>query len=664
MKLIRKKLRNKIVFAMVPFIILAYFMVFMFIYGEAKSVVEENMIKQIQISEESINNEMHAELNEIIGLMTNVKTSVEKSCSNTKEIESYILSIADAYLDVIPNGIYCGLEDGTYIDKLWTPGDDWVMKERPWYTEGLKADQVTFGEMYVDADSGEYIISIYANIKNASGDVIGVISADMPLNSLKKTLEKQQICLSGYSFAVDQYTSSVIGNRVNEDWNGKPINEIDSVILDKMVEIQEKEGYGTVEKAGGFYVSADKITDTNFVVVTVVPESDIAAGTSGIRNKFLATMILGIVTQVLVICIILFNLMKPIPKIDEAINKIKDLDLTTKCEVKSVDELGNIGENMNQLDEKLKQTIGRIRNDVVNMEHHSDLNMEIAEHLQKAADVQLKSMQNLTCTLDELNNGIHVIAEGAEGLTCNVAETTAASAMVEEKIHLAVSLVGDGKIQMGQMSKTMEDISDISEEVKNSVGDVAKGIEGINNMVQVIQDIADQTNLLALNASIEAARAGESGKGFAVVADEIRQLAESCTSSVVDIVNVTKEMEALIETLSQKTETSMEAVHTGVRSVGKTSQVFERINSDVKEINQVMGTVNEAILNINGVITDMAASVQEQTASTQVISETYDQVMNLSEEFSKDGEKVVSSSRELKSAITEVSEEIQKFKVE
>ena len=203
MKHVRKKLRNKIVFAMVPFIILSYFMVFMFTYGEAESVVEENMIKQIQISEESINNEMHAELNEIIGLMTNIQTSVEKSCSNTKEIEKYILSVADAYLDVIPNGIYCGLEDGTYIDKLWTPGDDWVMKERPWYTEGLKADEVTFGEMYVDADTGEYIISIYANIKNTSGEVIGVVSADMPLNSLKKTLEKQQICQSGYSFAVD-----------------------------------------------------------------------------------------------------------------------------------------------------------------------------------------------------------------------------------------------------------------------------------------------------------------------------------------------------------------------------------------------------------------------------------------------------------------------------
>lgn len=204
MKFIKKSLKNKILFTMVPFVILAYLLVFIFTYGEGKNVVEENFINEIELSQENVNNQMHAELNQVIGLVKNIQTSVEKSCKTSEDIEKYVLSIADAYLDIIPNGIYCGLEDGTYIDKMWTPGDDWVMKERPWYTEGLKADEVTFGECYLDAESGEYIISIYANIKNDSGKVIGVISADMPLTTLKDALEKQDIGVSGYAFAIDE----------------------------------------------------------------------------------------------------------------------------------------------------------------------------------------------------------------------------------------------------------------------------------------------------------------------------------------------------------------------------------------------------------------------------------------------------------------------------
>ena len=144
MKKVRSSLKNKIVMTMVPFVILTYFLVFIFTYGESKSVVEDNFISEIEMAQENVGNQMQADLNQVIGLVKNIQTSTEKSCTTSEEIKEYILSIADAYLDIIPNGIYCGLEDGTYIDKLWTPGSDWVMKERPWYTEGLKAVIGTF----------------------------------------------------------------------------------------------------------------------------------------------------------------------------------------------------------------------------------------------------------------------------------------------------------------------------------------------------------------------------------------------------------------------------------------------------------------------------------------------------------------------------------------
>ena len=664
MKKVRSSLKNKIVMTMVPFVILTYFLVFIFTYGESKSVVEDNFISEIEMAQENVGNQMQADLNQVIGLVKNIQTSTEKSCTTSEEIEEYILSIADAYLDIIPNGIYCGLEDGTYIDKLWTPGSDWVMKERPWYTEGLKADEVTFGECYLDADSGEYIISIYANIKNSSNKVIGVISADLPLTTLKDALEAQQIGVSGYAFAIDETTGLILGNREQEDWNGQTVDDVDDIIIDTVKDITANETYGEVTSAGKYFISANKIPNTNFVTVVVVPMQDVTTRAAGIKNASFITMAVGIVIQVIVILVVLTLLMRPVPKIDKAINQIKDLDFTTACAVKSSDELGRIGKNMNQLDEKLKETMKKIRSDVKRMDVQTDTNMEVAAHLQESAENQLESMHNLTDTLDGLNQGIHVIAEGTDGLTMNVYDTTQASEQVNEKIHGAVSLVRDGKLQVSYMNETMESISGVSVELQEAVGNVSEGIEGINNMVQVIQDIADQTNLLALNASIEAARAGEAGKGFAVVAEEIRKLAEECGNSAVDIVSVTSKMGDLIGVVTEKTSQSIEKVNTGVENVSNTSDVFEQINQSVTEISNLMDTVNEAIGNISNVITDMAASVEEQTASTQVISETYRSVMDISEEFSKDGDKVVEAGQELKRIVVEITEEIAKFKVD
>ena len=664
MKKVRSSLKNKIVMTMVPFVILTYFLVFIFTYGESKSVVEDNFISEIEMAQENVGNQMQADLNQVIGLVKNIQTSTEKSCTTSEEIEEYILSIADAYLDIIPNGMYCGLEDGTYIDKLWTPGSDWVMKERPWYTEGLKADEVTFGECYLDADSGEYIISIYANIKNSSNKVIGVISADLPLTTLKDALEAQQIGVSGYAFAIDETTGLILGNREQEDWNGQTVDDVDDIIIDTVKDITANETYGEVTSAGKYFISANKIPNTNFVTVVVVPKQDVTTRAAGIKNASFITMAVGIVIQVIVILVVLTLLMRPVPKIDKAINQIKDLDFTTACAVKSSDELGRIGKNMNQLDEKLKETMKKIRSDVKRMDVQTDTNMEVAAHLQESAENQLESMHSLTDTLDGLNQGIHVIAEGTDGLTMNVYDTTQASEQVNEKIHGAVSLVRDGKLQVSYMNETMESISGVSVELQEAVGNVSEGIEGINNMVQVIQDIADQTNLLALNASIEAARAGEAGKGFAVVAEEIRKLAEECGNSAVDIVSVTSKMGDLIGVVTEKTSQSIEKVNTGVENVSNTSDVFEQINQSVTEISNLMDTVNEAIGNISNVITDMAASVEEQTASTQVISETYRSVMDISEEFSKDGDKVVEAGQELKRIVVEITEEIAKFKVD
>lgn len=664
MKKVRSSLKNKIVMTMVPFVILTYFLVFIFTYGESKNVVEDNFISEIEMAQENVGNQMQADLNQVIGLVKNIQTSTEKSCTTSKEIEEYILSIADAYLDIIPNGIYCGLEDGTYIDKLWTPGSDWVMKERPWYTEGLKADEVTFGECYLDADSGEYIISIYANIKNSSNKVIGVISVDLPLTTLKDALEAQQIGVSGYAFAIDETTGLILGNREQEDWNGQTVDDVDDIIIDTVKDITANGTYGEVTGAGKYFISANKIPNTNFVTVVVVPKQDVTTRAAGIKNASFITMAVGIVIQVIVILVVLTLLMRPVPKIDKAINQIKDLDFTTACAVKSSDELGRIGKNMNQLDEKLKETMKKIRSDVKRMDVQTDTNMEVAAHLQESAENQLESMHNLTDTLDGLNQGIHVIAEGTDGLTMNVYDTTQASEQVNEKIHGAVSLVRNGKLQVGYMNETMESISGVSVELQEAVGNVSEGIEGINNMVQVIQDIADQTNLLALNASIEAARAGEAGKGFAVVAEEIRKLAEECGNSAVDIVSVTSKMGDLIGVVTEKTSQSIEKVNTGVENVSNTSDVFEQINQSVTEISNLMDTVNAAIGNISNVITDMAASVEEQTASTQVISETYRSVMDISEEFSKDGDKVVEAGQELKRIVVEITEEIAKFKVD
>lgn len=190
------------------------------------------------------------------------------------------------------------------------------------------------------------------------------------------------------------------------------------------------------------------------------------------------------------------------------------------------------------------------------------------------------------------------------------------------------------------------------------------GLNGINTMVNVIQDIAEQTNLLSLNASIEAARAGESGKGFAVVADEIRTLAESCSSSVTDIVNTTNNMRKLVNIVMEKSSESKNAILESSAVVNDTGITFENIRQTITDINSAMTTVKSAIANVENVATDIAASTEEQTAGTEEILATCEQVMNIASDFRDDGSRMSASSEELKQLSDSLTEQIAKFQLD
>lgn len=89
-------------------------------YLNTQQILRKDMRTQNELMANTVSNEINADVRRTVGIIENIKTSVERSCTTDEEIEEYIYSIADAYPETIPTGIYCGLSNGTYIDKMWT----------------------------------------------------------------------------------------------------------------------------------------------------------------------------------------------------------------------------------------------------------------------------------------------------------------------------------------------------------------------------------------------------------------------------------------------------------------------------------------------------------------------------------------------------------------
>lgn len=657
-------LRRKMILVMIPLVILSFVIVFIFTYLNTKKIIEDNSYKQIELAATAIDSKIAKEISTTAGIINNVKETVNRTCNDTEAIQAYILGIADAYPDIIPTGIYCGLEDGTYIDKMWTPDDDWVMKERPWYIEGIQADEVTFGDMYLDSDTGKYIVSIYTNISDKSGNVIGVISSDVQLDAMDALLREQTLFTNGFSYAVDATSGMIWGNKNDESTNGKILEECNSAVFQQITEMLENETFDETILADGQYLNLHKVEGTNFVIICQVAESDVNSALTPIMRTSFITSLVGIIFLGAALFIILFVLLKPIGNINTMIDSMNTLDITKRIDISSSDELGMIAGNLNQMSNQLNETLIAIEASAHTIDGKAMENEKTARHLYSSAQTQYEAMENLTNSMTDLSEAVSTIAEGASVLASNVSSTNDAADTVKNTISNTVTLANSGKDNMNRMIDKMEYITQISDNLQEAVNNVHAGLDGINAMVTVIQDIAEQTNLLSLNASIEAARAGESGKGFAVVADEIRTLAESCSTSVTDIENTTTNMRRLVNIVLDKSTESKHAILESSAVVSDTETTFENIRRTITDINSAMATVKNTIANVEHVAMDIAASTEEQTAGTEEILATCEQVMNIANEFRDDGSQMSASSEELKKLSDSLTEQIAKFRLD
>ncbi|MDR2731017.1 MAG: PDC sensor domain-containing protein [Treponema sp.] len=67
----------------------------------------------------------------------------------------------------------------------WIPDDDWDNTQRSWFTDAKNAaGQIAFSEPYVDAETGDIIITLSMTVFNGGGEDIGVVADDVTVNDL------------------------------------------------------------------------------------------------------------------------------------------------------------------------------------------------------------------------------------------------------------------------------------------------------------------------------------------------------------------------------------------------------------------------------------------------------------------------------------------------
>lgn len=506
---------------------------------------------------------------------------------------------------------------------------------------GMKSTTLTFLQTIERSQPGEYRIDESGRMWKGKAYNISLLTA--LADGIKEN--------AGYE--VSLYFGDEMKLTSIKDAEGNRVEEAiaDSKIADKVINNKEIYNDNNIDINGkryiGCYIPIYQVDSEEVVGMVFLAEEY-----SKVSSLILKTQLtVGLFTFVAIILVSLVagflgdKIARAIKQFKEYVDQMSNGQLGLRVSndmLERKDEIGDICRSIQMLDNNLTNIVSSI------MDQSSRL-LQASEFCNDSAKKALDSSEQIDTAAEEVasatvtqaqgaidaESSVNVIGSAIEDTNKQIADFTTTTNSISKAAVDARRILSELNISMDEVKKAVSNIQNMTNETHVSV-------EKISAITEAITSIAAQTNLLSLNASIEAARAGEMGKGFAVVAAEIRQLAEQCDVSAVEI------REGLAQ-LTLNSDVSVEAMENVQNIIGyqanklkETNMAFDTVEAGISKsmtgINVILsymdtlqgakGDAIEEVQNVAFLAQQNAASMEETAASIDEVSTTISSMAN------------------------------------
>ncbi len=469
----------------------------------------------------------------------------------------------------------------TRLHEVSTATEDMVtalnkMRLADKWTASVQANR-GYGEARLRGQDAADVKTLAAKMAEVSSGVSGI----------QKELEKLVVAPKGRemlaTIAEKRKTYSAVRDKLFALQDG---GSTDAATLKHMLDQQ-------VAPAGDAYEAAVKaLSERQKIMAAEARETVQQAYTAGVAT-LAAFAALALILGAALAWVLTRSITRPLHEAVAVANAVAQGDLSTRIEVASNDETGELMAALKTMNENLNGLVARVRSG--------------ADSISTVAGEVAAGNLDLSARTEQQAGALEESASSMEELTSTVKQNADNAQQGNRMAESASAIATRGGQVVSQVVDTM--------------GAINASAHKIVDIITVIDGIAFQTNILALNAAVEAARAGEQGRGFAVVAGEVRTLAQRSAAAA-------KEIKTLIDD-------SVEKVGTGSRLVGEAGATMQEVVASVQQVTAIMAEISAAsreqsagIAQVNDAITQMdhvtqqnAALVEQAAAATGSMQE-------------------------------------------
>jgi methyl-accepting chemotaxis protein len=647
-------IRAKLILAFSLILIIPAVIIGLTSYMAAKDAVKKQITaaadENTHILNTIIDNTISTKIHDI-ELLSNQASKNLYDGHESPEIRSKLAQYAALHPEIM--SIYVGTEEGFYVQEpVINDTSIYDPRTRDWYKQSMEQKgEILISKPYEDASVNAMVVTISKTTKDHSG----VIGVDITLDYITKLAKQVSIGKEGYAFLLDgdmnfiSHPTGEGGTTAQEDFY-KKMYEQKQGTFDYTFEGDDQFMTFLTNELTGWKIGGTLIT------------SEIEEAAAPILNRTSVVIGIALLVGALIVFFIIQSVLRPIRVLKEQAHTISNGDLTEKIEIKTKDEIGQLGEAFRDMQESLRNLVGKI-------EHNTELVAASSEELTASAEQTMYATEhvagavqdvagNAENQLNSVENNVRLIEQVTEGIS-HIANR---SVNVTE---LAIHTREQAEIGGQAVTNTVNQMTSIQSSVSESnrmISSLSERSKEVGSILNVITGIAEQTNLLALNAAIEAARAGEHGKGFAVVADEVRKLAEQSQQSATEIFNIIqgiqKDTENSVDMMAKVTEDVKEGMTISNEAIEK----FEQILKSTQEITPQMDDISKSAQNVQIAIDELRGTAIELENMAKSNASSSEEVAASTEQQLASMEEITASTKTLSTMAEELQELISSFK--
>ena len=629
---------GKLASSIVVSVMIAVAILFGVVYFQMSHALLEKSEDLLATTTDRTIQETRAWMNNTLTMLETQRDTMEYEDMDVPAMMAYVRHTANQNA-AYPAGIYAALTNGSFCHASFVPGPDYDPTVKSWYQDGLQSEQFILGDVYVDEDTGTYVVGASGVLRTKSGEVRGVAAADVSLDSISTIVSQVRVEDTGGIFLVDTRTDTIIGHR-DREITGQRLNGLSDGMY-AYASGQIRAGRTGLSLYENTYLQIEKVPGSDWMAVAYVSRGEVLEELGQLTGNMLLVAALAILVLILLVVIQVRRVIgRPVKELSLVATRIAGGELDQEIHYRSRDELGVLAHNFNQV------TL-RLRDYVIYIKEISEKLREIAagnlaftlenqytgefEKIKIALDEISSSMND---TMGQLHTASRDVAAGAELVANGAAALSQGSTEQAAEVDVLAGHIGSVSDSVHKVAEGAQEASRISQEVKAGlltsndkmqnmtvvIQQISDKSSEIHKIVKTIEDIAFQTNILALNAAVEAARAGEAGKGFAVVADGARALAgkssEAAQETTVLLSQTVVSMEEGVRA-AQDTAASMLKV---VSRADEMSRLIEDIAGYTKQQDANASEITQGIEQISTVVQTNVATAEGSAAASEELS--------------------------------------------